>query len=214
MNHSRVRARLNDFLERDLSPAERSAIRAHLDGCGDCARELRELEQTVGLLRGMPEPDLPLAFTATVMARVRSGEAEPVGLLHWLRRLFEPGVAIPLVAGLSSLVFFAGLESGSFQSPAAPSASQPIQLADASLDRMQPMLGVNEATAAPTVTRAPLPPRRMQQTRWAPRGNHRAMVAALRGAGHPHSARMASLLEEPLEPELLQLPLTTVSLER
>ena len=71
MNHSRVRARLNDYLERDLPPKERSRVMAHLAECPECAEELRELESTVTLLRRLPEVPVPPAFAASVIVSSR-----------------------------------------------------------------------------------------------------------------------------------------------
>ena len=38
MTHLEIRARLSEYLERDLDPAERSLVEGHLDGCASCNR--------------------------------------------------------------------------------------------------------------------------------------------------------------------------------
>ena len=61
--HSEIRARLSEYLERDLATEERARIGAHLESCTDCDRELNELRETVSLLRRLPEPTLPAGIS-------------------------------------------------------------------------------------------------------------------------------------------------------
>ena len=97
MSHSEFSDRLSEYLERELADREHDRFSAHLAECADCAGELRELEGTVRLLRGLPEPELPPAFARTVIARVRA-EAEREGLgervRRWLTPMRKPGAAV------------------------------------------------------------------------------------------------------------------------
>jgi anti-sigma factor RsiW len=108
VNHSKVRARLSSFIERDLPEHEHRKVADHLEGCESCTHELRDLEQAVALLRALPEPEMPLAFTDSVMARIRDGEAEPGGLFSWLSRILEPTVLVPAALVLTAFVFIRG----------------------------------------------------------------------------------------------------------
>jgi hypothetical protein len=56
------RERLSALLDRQLSPAESAALRAHVDGCAACAAELEALRHVVGALRAMPQPTAPRSF--------------------------------------------------------------------------------------------------------------------------------------------------------
>jgi anti-sigma factor RsiW len=57
------RERLSASLDGELTAAERAALDAHLPGCDECQRELAALRQTRALLRALPAPALPRAFT-------------------------------------------------------------------------------------------------------------------------------------------------------
>jgi hypothetical protein len=211
VNHSKVRARLNDYLERDLPAKERSQMTAHLAECPDCADELRELESTVKLLRRLPEATVPPALAASVMARVRAGEAEPGGLLHWLRALGTPAFAVPLAAGLAGLVLFAGLRDGPFQRPGA----EPEPVARIAVSKLLPELAPGPGRLGPRPairegagpeTRAAQAERRIELVRTmqrrslltelARRGYTKEVALTLRGAGHPLSSSMASHFED------------------
>ncbi len=54
---------LSAFLDRRLSPTEQEAYKAHLESCQQCQRALASLQQTVALLRAMPQPAAPRSFT-------------------------------------------------------------------------------------------------------------------------------------------------------
>jgi hypothetical protein len=208
MNHSKVRARLNDYLERDLAPKERSRMAAHLAECPECAEELRELGNTVALLRRLPEAEVPPAFAASVMARVREGEAEPAGLLRWLRTLATPAFAVPLAAGLAGLVLLAGTQDGLFQQPGgepervAVSKPLPGPTPGPRLLGPQPPLGPGaglEARAAQVERRIELVRAMQRQSllqQLARRGHTREVALTLRGAGHPLSSSVASDFED------------------
>lgn len=53
---------LSAFLDRRLSPTEQEACKAHLESCQQCQRALASLQQTVSLLRAMPQPAVPRSF--------------------------------------------------------------------------------------------------------------------------------------------------------
>ncbi len=192
MNHSKVRARLNEYLERDLAPKERSRITAHLAECTECAEELRELESTVTLLRRLPEAKVPPAFAASVMARVRAGEAEPGGLLPWLRGLATPAFAVPLAAGLAGLVLLAGLLE--------PPGAEPEPVVRVAVSETPPVPVQEPARLAPRAERQIELVRAMRQRsllqQFARRGYTKEVALTLRGAGHPLSASMASHFED------------------
>lgn len=59
----RQREQLSAFLDGELSEGERIALERHLQGCAACQRARAELRQVRALLRALPVPALPRAFT-------------------------------------------------------------------------------------------------------------------------------------------------------
>jgi negative regulator of sigma E activity len=59
----RQREQLSAFLDGELSEGERIALERHLQGCAACQHALAELRQVRALLRALPVPALPRAFT-------------------------------------------------------------------------------------------------------------------------------------------------------
>ena len=101
-----VRARLSDFLDEALGAPERALVRAHLDGCPDCLRELGRLHATVSLLSRVERPRAPVGFVDRVMAAAR-----PV---PWYRRLgrwlFLPlGIKLPAEAAAMVMIAVLGV---------------------------------------------------------------------------------------------------------
>ncbi|MEZ7979982.1 MAG: zf-HC2 domain-containing protein [Myxococcota bacterium] len=96
-----VKNHLPDYLEGDLSLDDRASVDEHIGQCADCAIEVHEMEETILLLRGLPEPETPPMIAANVMRRIRSGEADPG---FWARvgrgfaSVFEPSFVLPASA--------------------------------------------------------------------------------------------------------------------
>lgn len=64
---------ISDYLENQLSPADRAKIAAHLAGCNDCrafARQLKQLD--MALLRTVKAPVLPTAFKSKLQRRIQT----------------------------------------------------------------------------------------------------------------------------------------------
>lgn len=101
MKHAEVKRNLAGYLEGELPIAERALVDAHLDDCGECAREVEEMLQTIRLLRKLPEPEIPPMIAANVMRRIRAGENQP-GFFERITRtiggIFEPGFVLPASA--------------------------------------------------------------------------------------------------------------------
>ncbi len=111
MNHAVVTEHLADYLEGDLALDLRALVDAHLDGCTTCAQEVREMQQTIRLLRALPEPEPPPMIAANVMRRIRAGETQPT-LRERIQRVvggvLEPSFVLPASAmAIAALVIFA-----------------------------------------------------------------------------------------------------------
>ena len=141
MNHADVKKSLADYLEGDLSLEDRALVDAHLDGCEECALEVAELEQTILILRSMPEPETPPMIAANVMRRIRAGETEP-SFFERIRRgvtsVLEPSFMLPASAvAAAALVVVAIQDPGrfgldDFRTPTAEGVGEPVVALEAS----------------------------------------------------------------------------------
>ena len=96
-----VKNHLPDYLEGDLSLDDRASVDEHVGQCADCAIEVHEMEETILLLRGLPEPETPPMIAANVMRRIRSGETEPgfwARVARGFASVFEPSFVLPASA--------------------------------------------------------------------------------------------------------------------
>ncbi len=57
---------LADYLERQLPPALRSDLEAHLARCPRCVAQLRTYESTISLLRSLRDDELPPELRLTL----------------------------------------------------------------------------------------------------------------------------------------------------
>ncbi|MDG2334667.1 MAG: anti-sigma factor [Myxococcota bacterium] len=111
MNHSDVQDHMADYLEGHLPLEKRALFDAHLDDCSDCRGEIRSMQEMVTLLRSLPEPEVPLGFSESVMQRVHEAESR----VSWLeslqaafRLLMNPRVLAPVSVALIALGIIGG----------------------------------------------------------------------------------------------------------
>ena len=195
MNRSKVGARLSEYLEGDLSERERSRFEAILAEDATLREELRELEATVALVRGLPEPEAPTALTTRVMARIEDGEADPAGPFAWIRRLFEPVVAVPLAAGIVALALVVGSEPGSMPALEAElAAARQVARAEARVASTPPSPLARTARGHPQMEQSLNEVQRLTlQTIMA--RHHGDLGSVLRSSGHPYAPVFASHFE-------------------
>src|SRR5262249_23949692 len=96
------------LVDEALEDHERSAVDAHLTGCGDCRRELDRFQRTVAFGQALPAERAPAGFVERVVARAQP-EPWPARLLRglfvpWATNLPLESVAIVLVGGLAVCV--------------------------------------------------------------------------------------------------------------
>jgi anti-sigma factor RsiW len=185
VTHSEIRARLSEYLERDLDPAERSRVEGHLDGCGSCSRELHELRETVSLLRRLPEPGHPPALADAVMTRIASEASGPARVRSLFARLgdvvAEPRVALALAASLAGVFLMV--------QPAAPPPA--VVAVYPSIQQPRWVIEGNAGLPAAAVISSATPAEIYAS--YARRA--RETARQLRGAGHPYSESLAAHLE-------------------
>jgi len=87
-------------------------VRAHVDGCAECGRELAELRSTMALLDSWEAPEPSPYFNARMSALLREErEAEPAGFFERLRAriLFGTNMQLrPVAAGVLALLLLIG----------------------------------------------------------------------------------------------------------
>jgi len=101
VNHTYVKKHLADYLEGDLALDDRAHVDAHLDHCEECAQEVTGMQQTIRLLRLLPEPQTPPMIAANVMRRIRAGENRPGfvrRILGGFGAILEPSFMLPASA--------------------------------------------------------------------------------------------------------------------
>ena len=106
-----VKTNLPDLL---LAPKSVSAeVRAHVDSCAECGKELQELEATMALMDTWEAPAVSPYFDTRMAVLLREEQqAAPAGWLERIRARFLFGNHVsmrPLMAGAMALVVAAGV---------------------------------------------------------------------------------------------------------
>lgn len=119
-----VRGLLPAFLDGELSPARRAAVREHMDLCAACAEEMRRSAMLGEALRRDPCPDVVLPGGESAAAWVLEQEqARARRKRRWSRLIWAPGAA---VAGLAAAALL-------FAPPPQPVPPTPVVTAAASM---------------------------------------------------------------------------------
>ena len=74
MTCNEVKCRLSSFQDNELDAAAKAAVQAHLDECGDCRREYRELEAVYRGIHKIKEIEPAQNFTSIVMGQIKQRE--------------------------------------------------------------------------------------------------------------------------------------------
>lgn len=96
----RQRERLSAYLDGELPDTEWAALEAHLTTCEPCQGELAALRQTRALLRALPTPALPRAFTLPARPTLAERRQRPPA---WARPVQALG-GVAAMIGLGLLV--------------------------------------------------------------------------------------------------------------
>ena len=123
---SGMRALLPPFLDGELSPSRRTAVREHLDLCAGCREEMRRGAALAEALRRDPCPDVVLPGGETAAAWVMEQEqARARRKRRWTRLIWAPGAA---VAGLAAAALLFSPPERPFVPPPAsdPAASMVV----------------------------------------------------------------------------------------
>lgn len=122
-------ARLSEYLDGELSGAEREALETHVAGCPDCAATLEELRAVVVRARGLTDRAPAGDLWPGVAARIAPASArpEPVDLAErrpWRNRRFSFSLPQLAAAGVALVLATGGVarltRGGDSASPASP----------------------------------------------------------------------------------------------
>ncbi len=156
---------LSAYLDKQVSPAERATIDAHLQQCSECRAELESLRQTVAMLHSLPRVAVPRAFTLSeAQAGIRRPAAAP-GWFGGLARGLGAVAAIALVAFVAVSVLRP--EQAPWQpnqtiaraqpTPVAPTVAPAIAVPMAPVATEAPLAKLQEQSPAAAVEPSPEP---------------------------------------------------------
>lgn len=131
MNCKDVKELLNEYIKDELSLVMRESVKAHIDGCDACKKELEELTALQNNLRATLKAAageaLPPSGSLAIIKERAGMESAPVKNGFWSRMSAPAGVALSLLIGLvtllSSMSFLSDLnlfEIGGYPPPKPP----------------------------------------------------------------------------------------------
>lgn len=85
MRCEEIRSLLSAYLDGELEPVELQAVEGHLPDCSRCRDELELLRGTVGLVRSLPEEELPEGFSERLRHHLAGKKPWRHGILSALR---------------------------------------------------------------------------------------------------------------------------------
>ncbi len=115
--HEEIEAKLSDYVEGSLSPAEVTVVEEHLRGCSSCTEALAAVKETVNALSGLHKIPAPPHFDRDVAETIRRRS----GGRFFGRRAFGDRVPLELLAilalalGLALYFFLRRSETGSLR---------------------------------------------------------------------------------------------------
>jgi Putative zinc-finger len=161
---------LSAFLDRQLSPTEQEACKAHLESCQQCQRALASLQQTVSLLRAMPQPTAPRSFTLSPgvtylqePAARQVGSTKPAARRRWPSYAQRSLRALSTIAAVIGFIFLlSGLlpmlqHSGAIMTPSTSSGSQTESNSPSQAPHASATLNPNQNATANAANSAPTP---------------------------------------------------------
>ena len=162
MNCSDIQEHMSEYLDGTLPAKERRLFDSHVESCGKCSREIREMKATLALLDSVPEIDPPADFVAQVRTRINDGDVEtedsettkviemptpsPTRKRSWFNR---PEIQVAIAACFVGMITLVGLLNKSIKAPGMQTESS---MTDAGL-AVKP----NEGMPAPSASDIPEP---------------------------------------------------------
>lgn len=218
MNCRSAESLFSALVEDELSQEERRAIEAHLLGCRRCSLSVRELRETMSLLRSLPEAEVGAHFEEDVMARIRSGEALRPSVLEWLRDAFAPVRLRPVLAASAGLcavaiaVVIVNRPQGPVPQPSkapivassqAPAPASAAPVAPARSEDLAPAPSAKQPVTVASASRTATPQDPGAAHRLSPSEIARLMTPDYVGAGADSGRSLGRPLEAPYQDEYI-----------
>lgn len=97
MNCEKVRTRLSEYVDGEVTGKEACSIAEHIAVCVDCSQEEQLLRKTSELLRHWENPPAPDGFCEALLARAENAPRRPRGsIINAVRPLAGPRVRIKM----------------------------------------------------------------------------------------------------------------------
>ena len=134
MNCKTTVGMLSPYLDRELAPVERDAVRAHLADCDRCRAEERDLRTLKGLLLGVRAPEPAQDFERRLMSSLRDESLRPVR-----SRIALPKMR-PLLIGrfggfaVASILLFIVVRGGERETPRSSMVESPHRMVARNVD--------------------------------------------------------------------------------
>ncbi len=220
---------LSALLDRQLAAEEGDGARVHLEACEQCRSELAGLQQTVALLRALPQATLPRSFllpeesTLAPVVSLRAPSSSATGRRLWSNALRPAFRTLSTLAAVLGLFFIlTGLwtalpraTSGSAASMSSAKNAAPMRPADTGA-------ASNSSAGTPTAQFSPGPKEAGQgqgsqaTPQLKPNQSTNAAVPAANSNGHtgPHAAQPQEPMvpapdSQPVQPVILFFNLAT-----
>lgn len=97
MECSKIQEKLSEYIEDELSPAEKSSIDDHLRSCPKCGKALADMEMTIKSIRGLEDIIPPPWLTQKIMSRIKA-EADQKKKSLWQKLFFPLYIKLPMEA--------------------------------------------------------------------------------------------------------------------
>lgn len=150
--HNRLRDLLSAYIDGRVSEPESGQVEHHLAGCDECRLELDALRATVGLLRNLPELEVPRSFALTEAP----ASISPTPFVAWTPRIATAAASLILAVLLVGDALGVVTQSAPTEEIVAPMASS-ISVPEAAI----PAAAAAAAPKAPVAAMAapaPTPP--------------------------------------------------------
>ena len=158
--HKRLRSLLSHYIDGQVRQSEAARIERHLTECEECRAEIDTLRATVGLLRALPEIEMPRAFTLSavpVPVRFASPFVRATGIATSIAGVLLAGLLLGDVLGLVTQSEFTLPEIRFAAEHGAASRAAPAAPASAPAAAPAPAAPAPAAAPAAPAQAAPIP---------------------------------------------------------
>lgn len=106
MDHEQAQTLLSDFCDESLSPGQKAAFEAHVEGCPTCQGDLELLNRTLSLVRRLPPVSAPAHFASQVRRRIKkAGLAATSRQRRWMQTMIRyEATLVVLLATVGALI--------------------------------------------------------------------------------------------------------------